>query len=99
MGYVIYDSLNPGFRRLMEIERSCSSICFCCFRVVALNLPVAYVDVHELSHICADADLDRHASLAALFVLERIADADKQEELRDLHRRRKVGSVPPSSHL
>jgi hypothetical protein len=99
MGFVIQDSLNPGFRRLMDLDRSCSSICFCCFRVVALNLPVAYIDVHELSHICSDADLERHASLAALFVLERIADADRQEELRALHRSRKLGSVLPSSRL
>jgi hypothetical protein len=99
MGFVIHDSSNPGFRRLMEIDQSCSSICFCCFRVVALNLPIAYVDVHELSHICTDADLERHASLAALFVLERIADADRQEELRALHSSRKPGSVLPSSGL
>jgi hypothetical protein len=99
MGFVIQDSLNPGFRRLMDLDRSCSSICFCCFKVVALNLPVAYVDVHELSHICSDADLERHAGLAALFVLERSADADRQEELRVLHRSRKLGSVLPGSHL
>ena len=80
MGFVIHDSSNPGFRRLMDLDRTCSSICFCCFRVVALNLPVAYVDVHELSHTCTEADIKRIAGLAALFALGFVSDPDRQDD-------------------